>query len=195
MGGSGREIEIKLAFPSAGEARRGLERLGARVETPRIFEDNVLFDRESGELAASGVALRLRRVGARAILTLKAPVAGEHRHKVREEHETSVEHPDATTSILGRLGLAPTYRYQKYRTTYVLPDEAGLAICLDETPLGCFVELEGPPEAIDRTARRLGAGEADYVRESYVELHTRRCGRTDRPDRDLVFDADAGGAT
>jgi len=41
------------------------------------------------------------------------------------------------------------FRYEKYRTTFRLPDSNawanGLLIELDETPIGTFVELEGPP--------------------------------------------------
>jgi hypothetical protein len=35
---------------------------------------------------------------------------------------------------------------------------------LDETPAGVFLELEGPSRWIDRTARRLGFAESDYLR-------------------------------
>jgi adenylate cyclase class 2 len=178
------ETEVKLPFASAREARERLERLPARVVEERTFEDNVIFDRDERPLAEAGQLLRLRRFGARAWLTMKSPVPGRHRHKVREEHETPVADPDATARILERLGFAPVWRYQKYRTCY---EHEGLAICLDETPIGCFVELEGPAQAIDRTAHELGFGIEQYVLESYLELFERQ-----RPaggaKRDMVFE-------
>jgi adenylate cyclase class 2 len=116
------------------------------------------------------VLLRLRQVDRDTVLTLKLPVAGEHRHKVREEHETHVAEPAALRAILRGLGFEVCYRYQKHRTVYRLGD---LALCLDETPIGCFVELEGPPAEIDLAAARLGAAPADYVRETYRELQER----------------------
>jgi len=47
---------------------------------------------------------------------------------------------------------------------------------LDETPLGVFLELEGPARWIDRTARALGFSESDYITDSYAELHRRSRG-------------------
>ncbi len=43
-------------------------------------------------------------------------------------------------------------------------------IVLDETPLGTFVEVEGPIATIHRAAAALGRGPADYVAESYTAL-------------------------
>ena len=100
-------------------------------------------------------------------MTMKCPVETDGRHKVRDEFETAVSEPDAFERILRELGYSPCYRYQKYRTVYTLDD---LEIVLDETPIGCFVELEGPPESIDRTAERLGFSSDRYIRESYREL-------------------------
>ena len=101
------------------------------------------------------------------MLTLKRSVEGSHRYKVREELETGVDDPTATRRLLEGLGFFPRYRYQKYRTSFLL---GSLVLCLDETPLGCFVELEGTPEEIDRVAERLGFSPEQYVRESYLEL-------------------------
>ena len=41
---------------------------------------------------------------------------------------------------------------------------------LDETPMGNFMELEGPGGWIDRTAKTLGFTAADYVTLSYGGL-------------------------
>jgi len=167
---STREVEIKLPFESPAAAREGVERLGARVTRARYFEDNLVFDRDTEELFSGDILLRLRRAGESTLLTLKLPVEGNHRHKVKEEHETQVADGDAMIAVLNGLGYTTRYRYQKYRTVLRLDD---LEICLDETPIGCFVELEGPPDEIDRAAARLGFEPAQYVRETYGELHRR----------------------
>jgi len=184
-----REIEVKLLFESPDSARSSLERIGARVVHERTFEDNIVYDDDRGRLVAAGQLLRLRRWGGAATLTFKAPVEGRHRHKVREEHETAVERPEELERILLGLGFLPIYRYQKYRTLYAL---GALHACVDETPLGCFVELEGEPADIDRAASSMGLGPDDYVLATYRDLHEQHArSRGERPG-DLVFDRDRG---
>lgn len=165
---SGRETEIKLRFDSVAEALGRLEPLGLTLIEKRTFEDNILFDREQDPLAPEGKLIRLRRVGRRALLTYKAPAPASTRYKVRLEEETDVGDPQSIERILAGLGFSPVYRYQKHRTVY---GRDQLQVCLDETPLGCFVELEGTPAAIDDTAARLGFGVDDYIVDSYRELH------------------------
>lgn len=164
---SNRENEIKLAFPSPDTAIRRLLEAGAREVHPRAFEDNVLFDLTRRPLTRSERLLRLRIVDREAILTFKGPVPGEHRHKVRIEHETSIGDADQLRSILAGLGFEPVYRYQKYRTVYALD---GVAASVDETPIGTFVELEGAPDDVDRAAAAVGARPSEFIRESYREL-------------------------
>jgi len=168
MDGSRHETEIKLRFGSAAEALSRLRPLGPSLIEGRTFEDNLLLDREREPLTPQDKLLRLRRFGGRSLLTFKAPVEGSSRHKVRVEEETGVDDSESMKRILSELGFSPCFRYQKYRTVFGLED---LHVCLDETPLGCFLELEGAPEAIDRAAARLGFDTADYIRESYGELH------------------------
>jgi len=189
MAPSGRETEVKLPFASPAEAEARLASIGARRERAREFEDNVLYDLPGDELRSSGRLLRLRRTGGRAILTFKAPVPGEHRHKVRAEHETQVERPDAVALILEGIGFAPRYRYQKYRTSFAL---AGLEIALDETPIGCFVELEGEPGAIDRVAARLGFSASQYILATYRQLQEQLASARGVEPGDLVFEGGAG---
>ncbi|MDH3227959.1 MAG: class IV adenylate cyclase [Thermoleophilia bacterium] len=182
------EIEIKLPFESASLARERLASIGAVEVEARQFEDNVLFEREFQPLKPAKQLLRLRRMGPRSWLTYKADVPGQHRHKIREEHETPVEDPDAVGRILEGLGFHPSYRYQKYRTTYRLDQ---LVVCLDETPLGCFVELEGSDRDIDRAAALLGRGPEQYVTLSYRQLHEAAAGGEGAEPGDMVFDGEA----
>lgn len=185
----GREIEVKLRFERPEDALTRLKGLGAVEIAARIFEDNTLFDRRDDPLQAARKSLRLRRVGALAVITYKAPVEGTHRHKVRVEHETEVADGDAAERILLELGYTPHWRYQKYRTEFELD---ALHICLDETPLGCFVELEGAPDDIDRVAALLGFAESEFVTESYRDLVEVESERRGRKPSDLVFDAEDG---
>ena len=143
MSKSNRENEIKLAFPSRETAVLRLLACGAREIHPRAFEDNALYDLVDRPLTNSGRLLRLRRSGGTSLLTFKAPVAGEHRHKVRVEHETPVSDPDALRSILQGVGFEIVYRYQKYRAVYAL---GVVEAVVDETILGTFIELEGAPK-------------------------------------------------
>jgi adenylate cyclase class 2 len=65
---------------------------------------------------------------------------GSGRIKKRKEYETLLEDGDAARAILQALKMSETFRYEKYRAVY---DVGDLVACLDETPMGCFMELEG----------------------------------------------------
>ena len=71
------------------------------------------------------------------------------------------------------------FQYEKFRSTYRFPAKArwalDLLIELDETPIGAFVELEGPPDAIDRAAALLGFSRKDYITKSYLALYLDEC--------------------
>jgi adenylate cyclase class 2 len=180
-----RETEVKLPFESARAAREALDAAGARLEMPRTFEDNRIYDRPDGSLERDGVVLRVRRDDRGGCVTFKGPVEGEHRHKVRVEHETTVGDPEAAHRLFEGLGYRVVWRYQKYRTTYRL---GAVEVMLDETPIGCWVELEGAPEAIDRAAATLGVVPEDYVTETYRDLALRHAREHGVPLADLVFE-------
>ena len=82
--------------------------------------------------------------------------------------------------ILQALGLRPVFRYEKFRTTYAFPGIRGLKIELDETPVGVYLELEGPVTAIDRGARLLGYTRQEYLKETYGSLYLADCRRRGR---------------
>jgi len=63
-----------------------------------------------------------------------------------------------------------------------------LVIEMDETPIGTFLELEGPAEAIDRAARELGYAKKDYVVKSYLALYLEECRRRGEAPKDMVFE-------
>ena len=186
------ETEIKIPMQDgAGPARLLLEQHGYRITQPRTLQADQVFDFPDGALRQSGRLLRLRLENApsensAAILTYKGPVLSAGPHKSREELETSAADGGTLEKILGRLGLVPSFRYEKYRTTFQASDEPGL-VTLDETPIGVFIELEGPAYWIDRTALRLGFAPRDYVTASYSALY-RAFRESHQGPPDMLFD-------
>lgn len=166
-------------MPGPSEARALVTGIGATPSRPRHFEDNVLFDDDAGSLRGSGCALRLRRTLAAGIITYKGPRIAGAGVKSRPEIEVTVGDADAAQQVLEALGYRPRFRYQKYREAFHWRD---VEIVVDETPIGTFVEVEGPVETIHAAAQALGRGPADYVDESYAALFA-ASGRTG----DMVF--------
>ena len=205
----GKEREIKLSIEDLPALRRSLAKLGALVVTPRVHELNVVFDTPTFDLAKHEHLLRIRaetagrsrgktsRAAPRALVTFKRPMptAGSNgkgeQHKVREEIELEVSDEKALARLFEALGMRGWFRYEKFRTTFRLPDSQrwakGLLIELDETPIGIFLELEGPARAIDRAARALGFEPSDYILANYMVLYRKYCLSRGEEPRDMLF--------
>ena len=181
------EVEVKIRIRDVAATRRLLGRNGFRVEKRRVFESNEVFDTPESTLRANRRLLRLRRTGSNVLLTFKdKPVAGKH--KIREEIELSLSDSTAFAEILNRLGFQPAFRYEKYRTELARPHDSGIVL-LDETPIGNFLELEGPPGWIDRTAAMLGFSDQQYITSSYASLYLARCDERGIHPANMVFSA------
>jgi adenylate cyclase class 2 len=162
------EVKIRLKDQDPGNARRMIEAAGYKLAGARTLESDQLYDQPDAPLRRSGKLLRLRSSGRRFFLTYKGPAASG-RHKSREEIEIEIADGPALAAILSGLGFIPGWRYEKYRTTFAAEGEPGLVI-LDETPMGLFLELEGPPDWIDTAAVRLGFTPSAYITSSYGSL-------------------------
>ena len=201
------EIEIKLRIHDPAALKRKLDALGARL-LHRVHESNTVFDTSRHRLRKTGQLLRLRiesRAGScagsragtphsprspfRSVLTYKHPVRSNpgRRYKIRKELELSVDNTSALGQIFMSLGFRPSFRYEKYRTTYRLPNLQSVLVELDETPIGVFLELEGAPQSIDRASRLLGFTPDDYLVSSYATLYFDFCRRNRIPVTDMLF--------
>ena len=188
------EIEVKLPVTSLRATRQKLRRAGYAVAIRRSMESNVLFDLPDGSLRRSAQAVRLRHYRGRWVLTYKGPgTVTPQGHKARPEHECELTHPEALLRSFAAAGLKPSLRYEKYRTEFRRP--GGFPVLLDATPIGAFLELEGPARWIDRTARQLGYQPCDYISASYLALFAEFLAKNRLPPADMVFggpDAEAG---
>lgn len=182
------EIEIKLPVESAEQMRVRLLKLGFGERRPRTLETNIIFDNAEGLLRRTGRLLRLRVYGEDRLLTLKAPAqTAVSPYKIRQETEVVVSDGEAMVAVLLGIGFHQVFRYEKYRTEFVRPEDGRGKVLLDETPMGSFLEIEGPPEFIDETAGRLGFSPADYISGTYGDLWMEFCRRQGRELGDMTF--------
>jgi adenylate cyclase class 2 len=165
------ETEIKFRVDDLAGLAQRLEAAGFRLETPRAFESNVLYDTPSRQMRARTEILRIRSYAGRCTVTHKRLPdigPGEDRHKHRIETETEVADGDALATVFLSLGLAAAFRYEKWRAEW--SDGQGHCV-VDETPIGNYAELEGSAEWIDRAAALLGIAPAQYIFELWREQH------------------------
>jgi adenylate cyclase class 2 len=187
-----REIEIKLPIEDIEETTEKVLSLGAELQENRHFEDNLVFDNESQDLRKQGVLLRLRvnrsnvETHPQCILTYKGKVDLSSGVRNREEIETQIGEPEHMIRILSNLSYFPVFRYQKYRAVYQIQD-VDLDFCVDETPIGNYLELEGDPDAIHEYAARLGYRKDQYVTESYGGLYLRWCEEKGFKPANMIF--------
>jgi adenylate cyclase, class 2 len=184
-----RETEIKLEVRDPRVLRRRLRQLGFGLVRARHFERNLLFDFPDGRLRRAQCLLRLRWVGRQALLTFKGTPLRNSRYKVRREIETAVEEGAGLAGIFRVLGLCEVFRYEKYRTVLAPRGRkrGGAELVYDQTPVGDYVELEGPRRWIDQMARRLGYGPDDYITLSYAALYREKCRERGVKPGNMVF--------
>lgn len=180
------ETEVKIRIGDVGPVEKKLTAAGFSVSVGRLFEANTLYDKGNKELLREGMLLRLREVGEKNVITWKGKQQ-PGRHKNRPELETTLGSAEVLAEIFGHLGYARTFRYEKYRTEFRDAANPAGVVTVDETPIGNFLELEGPADWIDSTARRLGFGEAEYVLDSYGRLYLADCERRGVQPSNMVF--------
>jgi len=190
------ETEIKFRVDDVAGLTRRLQGVGFRLETPRSFEENVLYDTPDRRMRARTEILRIRSYASRWTLTLKRmprsqdgpgnPVGGDARHKHRVETETELSDGNALAEVFASVGFVPVFRYEKWRTEW--SDDVGHCV-IDETPLGVFAELEGTPDWIDRIAHALDVAPQDQMTLSYGRLFEIWKEQTGSQAQDLTFAA------
>ena len=129
------EIELKFPIHNLAGLQSRLPGLGFRLDTPRTFEQNTLYDTPSRSLRAVKQILRIRHYGDLWIVTHKRPAdssadggpaslgtaanyGSAASYKVRIETETLLTDGPALAAIFHQLGYEPVFRYEKFRTEW-----------------------------------------------------------------------------
>ena len=186
---SSNEVEIKFCVADIDALASRLRQLGFGQVTPRTHEMNVLFDLPDHPLRDRGDVLRLRKYGDAWVLTHKSKARNNKQngpHKTRIETETRIENGEKMEAILRALQFEPSFRYEKFRAEWKGGDGH---VVIDETPIGTFAEIEGPPEWIDSVARDLKIDRKDYITETYARLFSAWKRNTGSSADQMTFEA------
>ncbi len=179
------EIEVKFIIADLPAMRQCVLAIGARLKTPRTYEDNATFDTPDRRLQRQGGLLRLRR-DRHNVLTYKEPGPTKHQDfKILCESEVDVSDFAQMYTILEKLGLLPVMRYEKYRETFTYEDAE---ILLDETPLGEFIEIEGAQATIRDIAAQLDLDFKARLTAGYGEIFEAVCTTYNLHLTDMTFD-------
>jgi len=180
-----KETEIKFRVESLRALARRLRAAGFRLETPRTHELNTLYDLPGAQLRRRKELLRIRQYGKKCTIAHKSGTK-IGRHSSRRELEAEVSDGKKMDAILRALGYAPSFRYEKFRAEWT--DGKGHVV-VDETPVGNFCEIEGPPRWIDSTAKKLGVSRDQYIMKNYATLFNDWKRATKSRAEEMTFEA------
>ncbi len=187
------EIELKFPISDPAALQAHLPQLGFHLDTPRTFEHNTLYDTAARDLRVQRQLLRIRQYGNLCTVTHKRlpdqATIDVTRYKIRIETETTITDGCALAEIFKQLGYVPVFIYEKFRTEWSHTIERSAHLVVDETPIGNYVELEGPPGWIDQTVAELQIDPATCLTDSYGKLFLDWKQRSDSPAEHLTFAA------
>jgi adenylate cyclase class 2 len=163
------EIEVKIQIKDPKDMAQRIIEQGAQLIRERYFEENLLYDFPDSTLTNKQQAFRLRKIKRKTYLTFKGAPQKSRQFKIREEFETEVNNANQIKKIIRSLGLVSKCQYDKFRTVF---RKKKLKICLDETPVGNFIELEGEQNHIVKFASSLGFSRSDFIKKNYVDLYS-----------------------
>jgi len=193
MAEENRETEVKFYVHDISAVKRRLHSLGASLIQPRTLEVNLRFDTPAGDLSREGRVLRLRQDEA-IRLTYKDGTQLKDGVLNRREIEFSVSDFGSAQLFMEVLGYEVVFIYEKYRTTYALPEMTAGAdhlethIMLDEMPYGNFIEIEGEFNELKPLARILRLNWDAAIPASYHSLFDRVSISQNLAYRDLTFE-------
>jgi adenylate cyclase class IV len=174
-----REVELKSVVDDIDRRRAIVEQSGGKLE----FEGR-LFDRRYGDSAGRLMlidhVLRLRvyetAKGREGHLDWKGPTQYENGYKVREELSTNVGDPDALAEILESLGYSVILELERQIWVYRLGQAT---VRFEKYPrMDDLVEVEGPPEAIEKGIAVIGLDRSGYSADRLTDFVARYETRT-----------------
>ncbi len=157
------ETEVKIKIENIEQIKQKLFEIRAELFKKRALQRDEYFDAKN-KLKRTQQTLRLRDSS---ILCYKGPPKKKQNMKIREEIEVMVDNGNYLKEILLKLCYEPTKVKEKYRESYLFHLTR---ICIDETPMGNYLEIEGSKDGVLDAAKRLGFSEKDFNTRSYTDI-------------------------
>jgi adenylate cyclase class IV len=173
------EVELKGLVADLDATRERVQRAGATLVYAGPLVDR-RYDTADRALAERTNVLRVRVYGAgahvHATLDWKGPVSRARGYKEREELSTGVADPLALTAMLHRLGYVLTREIDRDIEQYEL---GGTMLRFERYPrMDVLLEVEGPPEGIERAIAAAGLARAAFGTDRLPEFARRYEQRT-----------------
>lgn len=188
-----KEIEIKIQLNDKKEIQQRLQALGWYIKD-LIFHKTYLLSTPNEALFEQGIFPRVRVEGNRTIFTIKVK---SQKNKAddknlnyfqRDEYEVEVEDADKIVKMLSILGLTEQLVDEKYRQTWLNEKSEGLSIVIDTLPFGCFLEIEGTKDQIEKTVKQLDLQNEKRITIAYRRVYREYCKKNGiKEERNLIF--------
>lgn len=166
------EIEVKYQLVFLPKIKKLMD-ANDFVFSSKYFERNIVFDTRDEELKKAGKLFRLRLttkdlINITGVLTSKTKVPSNE-FKYMDEVETFITNPAAVLQVL-KSTFEKRFEYQKFRSEY-RSEKLKVVACVDELPIGTFLELESRVEDNLRNAIKvLKLDKLSPVIKSYPDL-------------------------
>ncbi len=161
------ETEVKFFIPDPDEIIKRIES-NSGLKVDETNEVNLCLDTTNHDIRRRRSLLRIRICDDNTKLTYKKPPPpGKTECKRLVEYETMIGDAEAILLIFKEMGYFVDTRYDKHRTTY---RKNNVLICIDKTPFGCFLEIEGTEKEIKKEANALGLAWEKRIVANYLAI-------------------------
>jgi len=172
------ETEVKIKINAVEPIKQKLLEMKAELYKKRALQTDIYLD--NGRLRKKDQTLKIRD---NAIFTYKGPSQKKNNIRSNEEIEIMIDNAAHLQLLLERLGYKQYWKKERYRESYLVNMTQ---ICIDETPMGNFIEIEGKKENIVDIAKQLGFSQKNFIADGYGKLW-REFAKQNKRKGDMVF--------
>ncbi len=128
------ETEVKIKIDNIEQVRQRLLEMNAELFKKRALQTDIYID--DGRQRKKDKTVRIRD---NSILTYKGPAQKKKNIRSNEEIEVMVDNGSNLFQLLEKIGFKQYWKKERYRECYLYKLTQ---ICIDETPIGNFIEIK-----------------------------------------------------